>query len=288
MQRYINFDGTLKGDPLPANNGSESKTSLEELLIPARSGDERSRGQRLRDIAKLVDTTLFRAYMLARPSMAGPLFRLPNFCDADVVSEKLLESKRYNDLIDFFFGKQLHRKALDLLRDLAKNKSDDDCPEHLRGPERTVVYLQSLPPSMIDLILEYAEWPVQENPELGMQIFVADTENAETLPREKVLEFLRGIDPQLSSKYLEHIIQELDDDNPVHHQRLINEYLQRLKSSEGENEQKKADLKEALLQFLRTSKHYDSYTVLRTLAEDGMIMRLLGSRQADNARPRSV
>jgi 6-phosphofructo-2-kinase/fructose-2,6-biphosphatase 2 len=42
---------------------------------------------------------------------------------------------------------------------------------------------------MIDLILEFAEWPLRQDPELGMEVFLADTENAETLPRDKVLNF---------------------------------------------------------------------------------------------------
>ncbi|PNB45964.1 hypothetical protein C1X29_28835, partial [Pseudomonas sp. GW456-12-10-14-LB2] len=53
---------------------------------------------KLLDVAQLVDTTLFRAYMIASPSLAGPLFRLPNFCEPDVVQEKLYETGRYADL----------------------------------------------------------------------------------------------------------------------------------------------------------------------------------------------
>jgi len=49
------------------------------------------------------------------------------------------------------------------------------------------------------------------DPNLGMEIFLADTENAETLPRDKVVSFLQGIDVNLAVKYLEHVINELND-----------------------------------------------------------------------------
>lgn len=51
---------------------------------------------------------------------------------------------------------------------------------------------------MIDLILDFARWPLNKNRDLGMEVFLADTENAETLPRGKVLDFLQGIDRKLA------------------------------------------------------------------------------------------
>ena len=272
LQRFLNPDGTLKeismdtSGPMLANN----MTSLEELLIPPKLGHEQGREQQLREAARLVDTTLFRAYMLARPSMAGPLFRLPNFCDAGVVNEKLLESGRYNDLIDFFFGKRLHREALELLQRFGQERREEDAPSALRGPQRTVAYLQNLPPEMIDLILEFAEWPLKTDPDLGMEIFLADTENAETLPRSKVLDFLQKLDRTLAVKYLEHIIDELNDTTPDFHQRLIDTYLGGLKSPEVAGQQLKADWKDKLLNFLRTSQHYESWMVLKQLPRDGI------------------
>ena len=59
---------------------------------------------------------------------------------------------------------------------------------------------------MIDLILEFAEWPMTTKPEIGMEIFTADTENAESLPTQRVLSFLEIIDAKYAIQYLEHII----------------------------------------------------------------------------------
>ena len=43
----------------------------------------------LEEAAELVDTTLFRAYMLCRPQLVGPLVRRPNRCIPNVVQEML-------------------------------------------------------------------------------------------------------------------------------------------------------------------------------------------------------
>ncbi|KAG0646187.1 Vacuolar sorting-associated 39 [Hyphodiscus hymeniophilus] len=220
MKRFINAE-TGKLIPVQENgeNGS-SHAVFESLLVAPASDSERDREKKLRDTAKLVDTTLFRCYMLARPQLAGPFFRIPNFCDPDVVEEKLMENGRYNDLVDFFHGKKLHRPALDLLKKFGTADKEDPNAPTLHGPQRTVGYLQNLPPEMIDLILEFADWPLRLDPSLGMEVFLADSENAETLPRDKVVNFLQDIDIDLAVRYFEHVINELNDLTPEFHNRL--------------------------------------------------------------------
>lgn len=234
--------------------------------------------QELRNTAKLVDTTLFRAYMVERPALAGSLFRIPNFCDPDVVNEKLLETGRYEDLVDFFHGKHLDRPALELLRRFGQARDVEDVPPALRGPRKTVSYLQNLPPDLIDLIFEFAKWPLIEEPELGMEVFLADTENAENLPRERVLNFLHDVNPEFAVQYLEHIIQELNDMTPDFHQRLVNLYLEKLKVGDANNRPGKwtfnNDIErtqwiERLQHFLRSSSQYSTGKTFNFLPKDG-------------------
>ena len=227
--------------------------------------------QELRDTARLVDTTLFRAYMFSSPSLAGPLFRIDNFCDPDVVREKLIETGRYNDLVDFFHGKHLHRQALELLQKFGQAEGENEPAPQLIGPQRTVAYLQNLHPDMIDLILEFAEWPLKKDPNLGMEVFLADTENAETLPRGKVLEFLEGIDQKLAVRYLEHIVHELNDTTPDFHQRLVESYIGRLKANDFTSEAEQKMWNEKTLEFLRTSNNYQAYKALGQLSKDGKL-----------------
>ncbi|KAF2036210.1 vacuolar morphogenesis protein-like protein AvaB [Setomelanomma holmii] len=267
IKRYIDTDGNLK-EPLPAPSESQPEEykppfhTFIQLTGPPGQTDWKAK---LLDVAQLVDTTLFRAYMIASPSLAGPLFRLPNFCEPDVVQEKLYETGRYADLIDFLHGKRLHRQALELLEKFGKNEADEEVATALEGPQRTVGYLQQLPPEMIDLILEFAEWPLRTDPKLGMEVFLADTEYAEKLARDKVLEFLQQIDLKPAVKYLEHIVEELDETNPDFHQKLVDLLLERLRSGDFESDEDKKEWRLRLQLFLKTSSNYNKYRVFQQL-----------------------
>jgi tetratricopeptide (TPR) repeat protein len=262
-------------------NGRESPIETLENLFGVSDLRDIDVAQRLVDTAKLVDTTLFRAYMYAAPSMAGSLFRIPNFCDPGVVMEKLEETGRHNDLIDFLFGKRLHRAALEMLKKFGANEDKKGDPgegdvtdNQLRGPARTVRYLQNLPPELIDLILEFARWPIQSDPHLGMDIFLADTENAETLPRRKVLAFLEGIDKTLAVRYLEHVIDELNDLTPDLHQKLVMLYFEQLKERPvgtdpaSGTDAAREELRDKFLTMLRNSTQYSPAKVLGILPKD--------------------
>lgn len=227
--------------------------------------DDTAREARLRATFTLVDTTMFRVLMLIRPKLASSLFRIPNFCDPDVVNERLLQHNRFNELVDFFYGKRLHRLALELLKRFGDVGSQTDkdksiygegetaaatldetsdttatVPPELRGPQRTIGYLQSLPPDMIDLILEFSAWTLRADPVHGMSVFLADSENAETLPRDRVVQFLANIDARLEMQYLEHIISELNDLTPEFHNRLIEQWIKLLKEGKGKGEKTEA------------------------------------------------
>ncbi|PYI09882.1 putative vacuolar morphogenesis protein AvaB [Aspergillus sclerotiicarbonarius CBS 121057] len=272
FQRFLNPDGSLKVID-PTTDGANDALTDSVMKLLSIDGDDYDLGEKLREKARLVDTTLFRAYMYAIPALAGSLFRIANFCDPDVVMEKLEETGRHNDLIDFLYGKKLHRQALDLLQKFGKADDEEETAPQLHGPKRTVGYLQNLSPDHIDLILEFAEWPVREHPEMGMEVFLADTENAETLPRDRVLDFLEDIDVNLAVRYLEHIIGELNDMAPDLHQKLLTLYLDRLKkhqtkewefSSEGDH----VEWQNKFLNMLKSSSQYSPAKILDRLDRD--------------------
>jgi Vam6/Vps39-like protein vacuolar protein sorting-associated protein 39 len=276
MKEFLDADtGKMKARTQNGHNGNFEHAFASLLTTPA-SDAEKDREIKLRDTAKLIDTTLFRSYMLAKPQLAGALFRIPNFCDPDVVNEKLLETGRYSELVDFFHGKKLHRPALELLKRFGMSKDENETPATLQGPQRTVGYLQNLPPEMIDLILEFAEWPLRADSTLGMEIFLADTENAETLPRDRVVNFLQGIDAKLAVKYLEHVINELNDLNPEYHNRLIEAYIQELRSREDRDSESWRGLMQRLTSFLKTSNETKSHSLSKAfglIPKDGRFYR---------------
>ncbi|KAL7909928.1 hypothetical protein GGI35DRAFT_468953 [Trichoderma velutinum] len=256
LQRVIDpVTGKLKPRTDQPSSAEEAEDRLLKLTMDE---SDKEREQKLRETFRLVDTTLFRAYMFSQPSLAGSLFRIPNFCDPDVVNEKLLEHNRYTELIDFFHGKKLHKSALELLHKFGAAPKPNEAAPALHGPDRTIQYLQSLPPSEIDLILEHAKWTLKANPEYAMEIFIGDTENAETLPREKVLPYLQDLDPKLERQYLEHIIMELDDTTADFHNRLVELYVSSLSNSERGHDWD--DLEERFVKFLRESRQVYSLT----------------------------
>ncbi|KAF2966024.1 hypothetical protein GQX73_g7558 [Xylaria multiplex] len=273
LQRVIDPEtGRLR--PRKATPGLSQSSSADEnlaaLLTDIRSETDEQLEQELRRTFTLVDTTLFRGYMFCQPSLAPSLFRIPNFCDPAVVNEKLLEHNRYNELVDFFYGKKLHRDALTLLRRFGDVDADGETtklkinghdeteveiPEQLRGPRRTVGYLQSLAPEMTDLILEFADWVLRRDPDLGMEVFLADSENAETLPREKVVNYLAGINVNLEIQYLEHVVDELGDGTPEFHNRLVELLISALKDDESRDSKWEERLHK-LVDFLKESHQY--------------------------------
>lgn len=278
FQRFLNPDGSLKVDPQTTAANDEYTDSVVKLLGVTESEDY-DFGEKLREKAKLVDTTLFRVYMYATPSLAGSLFRIANFCDPEVVMEKLEETGRHNDLIDFLYGKKMHRQALELLRKFGQAETEEETAPQLHGPNRMAAYLQHLPPVHVDLILEFSEWPLREDPDLGMEIFLADTENAETLPRQRVLDFLQGIDVKLAVRYLEHVIGELNDLTPDLHQRLAGLYLDRLLRHQGNQDEFPSNddyqqWREKFISLLRSSDQYSPSKILGRLDRDGMSVNL--------------
>ncbi|CAM1509359.1 Fc.00g030980.m01.CDS01 [Cosmosporella sp. VM-42] len=259
-------------DPVTGNlkqhtdkNGS-AEAITDKILRTSLDDSEKQQEEEARRMFRLVDTTLFRAYMFSRPALAGSLFRIPNFCDPQVVNEKLLEHNRYTELVDFFYGKKLHKEALELLRRFGSAETPDDAAPTLHGPSRTIQYLQNLPPSELDLIFEHAAWTLKASPEHAMEIFIGDTENAETLPRDKVVSFLHDVDTQFERKYLEHIINELEDMDPDSHNRLVELYVQNLSSMDKGPEWD--SLMDRFVKFLRESKQV--YSLSRAF---GMIPR---------------
>lgn len=62
------------------------------------------------------------------------------------------------------------------------------------------------------------------------QIFTEDLTEVETLPRHKVLHFLKEGFKELAIPYLEHIIYVWEDQGPEFHNVLIQLYLERVQS----------------------------------------------------------
>ena len=267
LQRVLDpVTGKLK----PRGTNTQTDEAFKALLLSnphLQGADDAQLEAHLQHTFRVIDTSLFRAYMFSRPTLASSLFRIPNFCDPAVVNERLIEQNRFHELVDFFYGKKLHREALNLLKRFGACEEPDPLCPTLHGPQRTVLYLQGLPASMVDVILEFSEWTLRKDPDLGMEVFLADSENAETLPRERVMRFLGGIDIGLEVRYLEHVIGELGDANPEFHNRLVELFIKQL--STMEKGEKWEGTMERLVRFLRESKQYSLGRARGLIPKDG-------------------
>jgi len=97
LSRWLNAEDTNDGESrvlysLP----SESENVQVEL----------EEDTELETAAELVDTTLFRAYMLCRPQLVGPLVRRPNRCVPSVVQE-MLEQAHVLSLISLLTSRNI-------------------------------------------------------------------------------------------------------------------------------------------------------------------------------------
>ena len=215
----------------------------------------------LEKAAELVDTTLFKCYIIQNSSLVGPLLRIQNHCDSDTVKTILSKASKWRELIDFYFAKQLHHEALHLLHTLGT--SNQVTPSYLEGPEPTVRYLQRLNNDYIDLIFEFATWPISENESFGADLFLEDSTESESLNRHKVLEYLKVTSSSLAIQYLEYIINEKEDSSSHFHTALAVAYVKSLANPANSNPN---DIFLKLFKFLKTSpSHYRIERVLSSL-----------------------
>ncbi|RHZ82984.1 hypothetical protein Glove_101g19 [Diversispora epigaea] len=222
---------------------------------------------KLLEYAELVDTTLLKSYMVINESLVGPLLRVPNHCNVEESEGLLFDRKKYRELVDLYKGKGLHRKSLDLLKKLGQSNEGP-----MTGTIHTILYLQKLGMDYIDLILEYATWVLETNPEDGMDIFIEDYLEVENLPRDKVLKYLEGFSYDLCIIYLEHIIYQLGDQTSDYHNLLITTYLNKVQQLTSQDQQSHSELIDAtnkkLLKFLDESTHYKAEKILGQLPLD--------------------
>lgn len=175
-----------------------------------------------------IDTTLFLCYYHTKPMLLGPLLRLPNNkCNAKVVNDCLLRKIHLHNeelegflsqLLDFYYGRELHDDALAMLKDLAHDEdkpSSNEFEKLLRSPVLSTRYLQKLTNECLDLVFKYSTWILKESNSTVAQaelIFMNESYECESYDNFKVFEFLKGISKtdNLAIRYLEWLLNETD------------------------------------------------------------------------------
>ncbi|KAK9360060.1 hypothetical protein V1504DRAFT_456281 [Lipomyces starkeyi] len=249
-------------------SGTITKEDLE--LVSSEKMTSTTFGADLTREATVVDTALLRCYMLINPQLVGPLVRLPNHCDKEVVRPQLLLHGKWSELVDFYYTKKLHRDALELLKELGESKKMSE----LLGPEPIVQYLQKLSNEHLNLVFEFATGPIRMDEQYGIDIFMANTPEAESLSRTLVVKYLAPISRILTIKYLEHLVFVLGDLSPDFHNELALAYLEDIKTNaqlyalDDEMLQRPLD---KLLKLLRESKQYKPEKILGIIPRDSSL-----------------
>ena len=110
-----------------------------------------------------------------------------------------------------------------------------------------------------------------------MKIFLDDTPEAESLPRPRVIEYLASIKRYLAIRYLEHLINDLQEMSPTFHDRLVSLYLDEA-SDKSVNEDQRNQIREKLINFLEDSDQYMPERVLAKLSHSISLCHLSDSR----------
>ncbi|KZT39975.1 hypothetical protein SISSUDRAFT_1113449 [Sistotremastrum suecicum HHB10207 ss-3] len=233
----------------------------ELLSLPNVSPSYLTPNQLLR-FAQLVDTALFKSYLIIRPSLIGPLCRIGNWCEVAEVEELLRAREKFGDLVTLYSGKKMHDKALALLRELG---SKEDDPEDRFRP--TISYLQKLGPEYIDQVFESAHWPLKEVPDMAFEIFTSEDV---MLPPSAVADYLETVNTTLAIRYIEYLIEERAEVSVPFHDRLAYLYLQRIRT-EGKTDAKvKSDVYGTFLKFIESTSIYRPDHVFALLLKDEM------------------
>ncbi|KAJ8671700.1 hypothetical protein QAD02_002964 [Eretmocerus hayati] len=132
-------------------------------------------------LLKIIDTNLLQCYLQTNDALVAPLLRL-NHCHLAEAEKTLLQHQKYPELIILYQTKGQCKKALELLE-----KQSKEIDSSLKGPERTIQYLQHHGKDHMDLILKFAGWVLDQDPGQGLPIFMEDVQEVEQLPTPKVL-----------------------------------------------------------------------------------------------------
>nr|XP_020459843.1 vam6/Vps39-like protein isoform X1 [Monopterus albus] len=234
-------------------------------------------------LLQIIDTTLLKCYLHTNVALVSPLLRLENnHCHIEESEYVLKKAHKYSELIILYEKKGLHRKALQVLLDQSTKANSP-----LKGHERTVQYLQRLGLENLGIIFEFSPWVLKINPEDGLKIFTEDLTEVETLPRDKVLNFLKDGFKDLAIPYLEHIIYMWEEKGPEFHNVLIQLYLEKVQVlmkeylnslpegvpavAAGKEEGDLGKYRDKLLSFLDISISYEPSTLIVDFPFDGLL-----------------
>ncbi|AMD19946.1 HCL205Wp [Eremothecium sinecaudum] len=215
----------------------------------------------LKDLMKIIDTALFELYVRYNRNLVGPLIRVNNDCDFDVVEKTLRENQMFQELIDYYYNMEEHGRALSLLTNLPGIVEGHQPVNGLDEKIQDLIidYLRKLPNQFLDSIFQYTDWLSKNSTDIEFvitNIFMNDSPLCGTYNYKEVYRFIDKHSRALSLRYLEYII------NIYHHTdtKLFNYLIMRYIENLDDNISVKK-----LKAILRTTSHYEPKVILRYL-----------------------
>ncbi|VDB94289.1 unnamed protein product [Peniophora sp. CBMAI 1063] len=239
-----------------------AESSVENLYALPNSPLRSLTPEQLVRCAQVVDTALFKTYLIVRPGLVSALCRRENWCEVSEMEEMLKERAKFSELIYLYNGKKMHSQALDLLQKL----SDDEVgmEDKLRP---SISYLQRLGPEYLDQIFAHSRWVLEQDADLGFEIF---TSEEVALPKQQVASFLESINPKLCARFLEFLISERAEVDADYHDRLASLYLKMtIQAKKSGAEDWRTDY-DKLLKYLDTTEHYRVDRIFSQLPSDDL------------------
>lgn len=214
-------------------------------------------------LLSLIDTTLFMVYLYYYPSMVGPLLRIDNLCERNIVVEELQKRHMFQELVDFYFGRSMHADALKFLTNIIANMDQDENTIKFQDGVKILVidYLKKLPAGYQELLFEYTDWLLgrfDKDIVILESIFMSDIPACASRNHYQIYEYLSHIDKKTALHYLEFIISTFRLKDVKLHTTLIELYFDDI-----ENPTTKMKLKSVL----ESTSVYEPRTILRLLNE---------------------
>jgi len=176
------------------------------------------------DLNEIIDTCMLRACIQTNDAAIYELLGGPNRCNLKESVKMLTDATRTQDLVRLYKTKGMHLKALDILTNLSKKRGT--------GTKELIQYLKELGREHLDLIIKYSVWPLEQTPAEGIDIFMENRSEEDSLPPNVVLNHIKTLNKDAAKKitipFLEWLVNERHETNSDFHNELILEYLSKV------------------------------------------------------------
>ncbi|KAJ3336453.1 transforming growth factor, beta receptor associated protein 1 [Gonapodya sp. JEL0774] len=174
----------------------------------------------------MIDSVLLEVFAETDEDSVLSLVESGVMCEEQVVVGILRGRNRWYALARYYQRIQKPEEAFKLLQSLACDELKDPAFPGLRY----VVDTLSVEPDDAPL-WKHASWILKRNPDLGIEIFTADTQRNRLLDTEKVLTYLSSFGRKVRRAYLEWLVNDRGDTDAQHHTDLAALHLDDITST---------------------------------------------------------